>query len=69
MQTVLGASRLHWLGAELTGAPIDTAQLYDFCIRALGPAWTAASGCEFSIVFHASEIERRAVFLRQLNET
>jgi uncharacterized protein (TIGR00369 family) len=36
MQTVLGAPRLHWLGAELTGAPIDAAQLYDFCIRALG---------------------------------
>lgn len=36
MQTVLAALRLHWLGAELTGAPIDSAQLYDFCIRALG---------------------------------
>jgi uncharacterized protein (TIGR00369 family) len=36
MQTVMGALRLHWLGAELTGAPIDAAQLYDFCIRALG---------------------------------
>jgi uncharacterized protein (TIGR00369 family) len=36
MQTVLGAMRLHWLGAELTGTPIDAAQLYDFCIRALG---------------------------------
>lgn len=36
MQTVLGALRLHWLGAELTGTPIDTGQLYDFCIRALG---------------------------------
>lgn len=36
MQIVLGALRLHWLGAELTGAPIDAAQLYDFCIRALG---------------------------------
>ncbi|MGH3595677.1 MAG: hotdog fold thioesterase [Mycobacterium sp.] len=36
MQTVVGALRLHWLGAELTGAPIDAAQLYDFCIRALG---------------------------------
>ncbi len=35
-QTVLGALRLHWLGAELTGAPIDAAHLYDFCIRALG---------------------------------
>jgi uncharacterized protein (TIGR00369 family) len=36
MQSVLGALRLHWLGAELTGAPIDAAQLYDFCVRALG---------------------------------
>src|SRR6201988_3398055 len=36
MQTILGALRLHWLGAELTGAPIDAANLYDFCIRALG---------------------------------
>jgi uncharacterized protein (TIGR00369 family) len=36
MQTVLGAMRLHWLGAELTGTPIDAAQLYDFCIGALG---------------------------------
>jgi uncharacterized protein (TIGR00369 family) len=35
-QTILGALRLHWLGAELTGAPIDGAHLYDFCIRALG---------------------------------
>jgi uncharacterized protein (TIGR00369 family) len=36
MQTILGALRLHWLGAELTGAPIDSAHLYDFCVRALG---------------------------------
>jgi uncharacterized protein (TIGR00369 family) len=36
MQTVLGALRLHWLGAELTGSPIDGAHLYDFCVRALG---------------------------------
>ncbi len=36
MQTLLGALRLHWLGAELTGTPIDTAQLCDFCVRALG---------------------------------
>ncbi len=35
MQTILGALRLHWLGAELTGSPIDAAHLYDFCIRAL----------------------------------
>ncbi|WP_343603132.1 hotdog fold thioesterase [Mycobacterium sp.] len=38
MQTVLGALRLHWLGAELTGAPIDAGQLHDFCVRALGAA-------------------------------
>src|SRR6202012_5836936 len=36
MQTILGALRLHWLGAELTGAPIDAAHLYDFAVRALG---------------------------------
>lgn len=36
MQTILGALRLHWLGAELAGTPIDAAQLYDFCTRALG---------------------------------
>jgi uncharacterized protein (TIGR00369 family) len=36
MQTVLGALRLHWLGAELTGAPIDAGDLYAFCVRALG---------------------------------
>jgi uncharacterized protein (TIGR00369 family) len=34
-QTILGALRLHWLGAELTGAPIDAAHLFDFCVRAL----------------------------------
>src|ERR1700758_414889 len=36
MQTVVGAQRLHWLGSELNGTPIDTGQLYDFCSRALG---------------------------------
>lgn len=36
MQTLLGALRLHWLGAELTGIPIDAAQLCEFCVRALG---------------------------------
>ena len=36
MQTVVGAQRLHWLGSELNGTPIDTCQLYDFCSRALG---------------------------------
>jgi uncharacterized protein (TIGR00369 family) len=36
MQTIVGAQRLHWLGTELNGTPIDTGQLYDFCSRALG---------------------------------
>lgn len=36
MQTLLGALRLHWLGAELNGTPIDAGQLYEFCTRALG---------------------------------
>jgi uncharacterized protein (TIGR00369 family) len=36
MQTIVGAQRLHWLGTELTGAPIDAGQLYDFCSSALG---------------------------------
>jgi uncharacterized protein (TIGR00369 family) len=36
MQTVMGAQRLHWLGAELNGTPVDTGQLCDFCNRALG---------------------------------
>ena len=36
MQTLLGALRLHWLGAELTGTPIDAEQLCGFCARALG---------------------------------
>lgn len=35
MQTVLGALRLHWLGAELNGTPVDAAQLHDFCVGAL----------------------------------
>ena len=30
MQTILGALRLHWLGAELTGSPIDVILLWDF---------------------------------------
>src|ERR1700743_2104999 len=33
MQTVVGAQRLHWLGCELNGTPIDCGQLYDFCSR------------------------------------
>ena len=36
MQTMVGAQRLHWLGSELNGTPIDAGQLYDFCSRALG---------------------------------
>ncbi|MGO9354968.1 MAG: hotdog fold thioesterase [Mycobacterium sp.] len=36
MQTVMGAQRLHWLGTELNGTPVDGGQLYDFCSRALG---------------------------------
>ena len=36
MQTIIGAQRLHWLGSELNGTPIDAGQLYDFCSRALG---------------------------------
>lgn len=36
MQTLLGAFRLHWLGTELNGTPIDAGQLYEFCTRALG---------------------------------
>lgn len=51
MQTVLGALRLHWLGAELTGTPIDAAQLHDFCVGALtagaDPAGTATLGDVF----------------------
>ena len=36
LQTIVGAQRLHWLGTELNGTPIDGGQLYDFCSRALG---------------------------------
>jgi uncharacterized protein (TIGR00369 family) len=36
MQTMVGAQRLHWLGSELNGMPIDAGQLYDFASRALG---------------------------------
>jgi uncharacterized protein (TIGR00369 family) len=36
MQTIVGAQRLHWLGSELNGTPIDSGQLYEFCSRALG---------------------------------
>ena len=36
MQTMMGAQRLHWLGTELDGTPVDAGQLHDFCTRALG---------------------------------
>jgi uncharacterized protein (TIGR00369 family) len=36
MQTMVGAQRLHWLGTELNGTPVDAGQLYDFLSRALG---------------------------------
>lgn len=36
MQTIMGAQRLHLLGAELISTPIDAGQLYEFCSRALG---------------------------------
>jgi AcrR family transcriptional regulator len=36
MQTVLGALRLHSLGAELTGTPVDSRHLFEFCMRGLG---------------------------------
>ncbi len=36
MQTIIGAMRLHWLGTELNGTPIESGQIYDFCSRALG---------------------------------
>ncbi len=42
MQTLLGSLRLHWLGVELTGTPIDSTKLRDFCVRALGAADGAA---------------------------
>ena len=41
MQTIVGAQRLHWLGSELNGTPIDAGQLYEFCTRALGIQDTA----------------------------
>lgn len=42
MQTALGAMRLHVLGAELSGVPVEAAHIYDFCIAALvAPGHTA----------------------------
>ena len=36
MQTALGATRLHVLGAELSGVPVDADHIYAFCVAALG---------------------------------
>jgi uncharacterized protein (TIGR00369 family) len=44
MQTLLGALRLHWLGDELTGTPVDAAQLCDFCLRGLGAGDDSTAG-------------------------
>jgi AcrR family transcriptional regulator len=35
MQSALGAMRLHVLGAELNGVPIDANHIYEFCLRGL----------------------------------
>jgi AcrR family transcriptional regulator len=35
MQTALGAMRLHVLGAELSGVPVDADHIYDFCVASL----------------------------------
>lgn len=35
METAMGALRMRALGSELSGAPIDSAALYQFCARAL----------------------------------
>ncbi len=35
MQSTLGAMRLRVLGAELSGVPVDTDHIYDFCISGL----------------------------------
>jgi AcrR family transcriptional regulator len=35
MQSALGAMRLHVLGAELSGAPVEGTHIYDFCLAAL----------------------------------
>jgi AcrR family transcriptional regulator len=42
MQSALGAMRLHVLGAELNGVPIDADHIYDFCLGGLlGPGHPA----------------------------
>jgi hypothetical protein len=38
MQSALGAMRLHLLGAELSGVPVEADHIYDFCAAALGAA-------------------------------
>ncbi|WP_167759434.1 TetR/AcrR family transcriptional regulator [Mycobacterium sp. PS03-16] len=35
MQAALGAMRLRVLGAELSGAPVEAAHIYQFCVRGL----------------------------------
>jgi hypothetical protein len=35
MQSALGAMRLHVLGAELSGVPVDANHIYEFCLAAL----------------------------------
>lgn len=35
MQTILGTLRLHTLGTELTGTPVNNADIYEFCLRGL----------------------------------
>jgi hypothetical protein len=35
MQSALGAMRLHVLGAELNGVPVNADHIYDFCVSAL----------------------------------
>jgi AcrR family transcriptional regulator len=35
MQSALGAMRLHVLGAELSGVPVEASHIYDFCVAAL----------------------------------
>ena len=37
MQSVLGAMRLRSLGVELNGVPIESAHIYEFCVRGLAP--------------------------------
>lgn len=45
MQTLVGAAHMHALGAEPTGAPLDSERLWDFCLGGLiGPAPPARRG-------------------------